>query len=54
VAPSFDPQDVAQTLNSLTAEQIIAMKEAARQAAAHFLADTELANVVTLVDRVLG
>ncbi len=46
VAPSFDPQEVAATLNAVDAPQLAAMQHGARPAAERFHADAEMARVV--------
>jgi glycosyltransferase involved in cell wall biosynthesis len=53
VATSFEPADVAQTLNDLTAEQIEQMQAAAREASQSFNADTEMAKVIQLCRQLL-
>lgn len=53
VAPSFEPRDVAETLNRLTASQIAGMQRAARRAAAVLNADVEMGKVIALYDRLL-
>jgi glycosyltransferase involved in cell wall biosynthesis len=53
VAPSFDPAEVAATLNRLSAEEIQIMRRASRAAAARVNADTEMSKVVELCSRLL-
>lgn len=53
-SPTFDPRDIAGTLNSLTVERIAEMQKAAREAAKVLNADTEMAKVVDLYARLLG
>ena len=53
VAPTFEPVDVATMLNMLTADQVQAMRQAARRAAGQFTADRELSKVVQLFHRLL-
>ena len=53
VAPSFEPVEVAATLNRLGVEEIRAMRQAARVAAAHVNAQTEMRKVVELCNRLL-
>ncbi len=53
VTPSFDPQAAAHTLNSLTPEEIIAMRRSANQAAQLFNADSEMSKMVELYRKVL-
>lgn len=48
IAPSFRPEDIAATLNHTTAEQWIAMQQAARAAARQLNAATEMTKVVDL------
>lgn len=48
VAPSFEPQDIANTLNSLTFEDIAAKRKNARAAAKHINAETERVKLITL------
>ena len=52
-APSFEPADVAATLNRLSAPELGAMQRAARRAAAVLNADVEMAKVVALYRRLL-
>ena len=54
VAPTFEPQDVADTLNRLTVEDIIAMRARAREAADVLNADVEMAKVVNMFKQLLG
>ena len=53
VTPSFDPGEVASTLNRLDVSKIAAMQRAAREAAKIFNADVEMAKVVALYRRLL-
>ncbi|WP_049768786.1 glycosyltransferase [Roseiflexus castenholzii] len=53
VAPSFDPAEVAATLNRLGVDEIRAMRQAARVAAAAINASTEMTKVVELCNRLL-
>ena len=48
VAPSFDPQAVAATLNALDGPRLAAMQQGARRAAEIFHADAEMSKVVAL------
>jgi glycosyltransferase involved in cell wall biosynthesis len=48
VAPSFEPHDIARTLNALTLEDIQAMRRASREAAKVFNAEQEMGKVVRL------
>ena len=48
VAPSFDPRQVAETLNRLDAGQIEGMRRAARQAARLINADLEMQKLIDL------
>jgi glycosyltransferase involved in cell wall biosynthesis len=48
VSPSFDSEAAANTLNSLTIEQIRQMREASRRAAQLFNADTEMSKMLKL------
>ena len=48
VTPSFEPEDVAHTLNQLNRESITAMQAASRQAAEVFNAETEMKKVVQI------
>ncbi len=50
VAPSFEPEAVANLLNSLTVEQIMIMRANAREAASTLNADVEMAKVVRIFD----
>jgi glycosyltransferase involved in cell wall biosynthesis len=54
VAPSFEPQDLAAVLNQTTAEQWIAMQQAAREAAKELNATHEMAKVVQLYARLFA
>lgn len=54
VTPSFEPQDVANTLNQLTIDNIKAMQQASREAAKHLNADVEMGKVVDLYARLLA
>jgi hypothetical protein len=53
-APSFEPADVAATLNALTPEQIAAMRARARIAAGRLNADAEMGKIVGLYRDLLG
>ncbi len=48
VAPSFDPSDIAQILNDLSAEDIDSMKHKALQARKYLNADAEMSKLLTL------
>lgn len=48
VAPSFEPHDIARTLNALTIEDIQAMRQASREAAKVFNAKQEMGKVIRL------
>jgi len=52
IAPTFTPEDLAQTLNGLTVEKINAMKAAAREASKVINADVEVKKLVDLAARV--
>lgn len=54
VSPSFEPRDVAETLNSLDAGRLTAMQNASREAARQFNADKEMGKVLALYDQLLG
>ncbi len=54
VTPSFEPQDVANTLNQLTIDDIKAMQQASREATKHLNADVEMGKVVDLYARLLA
>ena len=54
VASSFEPQDLAAMLNQTTAEQWVAMQQAAREAAKELNADHEMAKVVQLYERLFA
>lgn len=54
VASSFEPQAVADTLNKLTVEAIVAMRARARDAAGALNADVEMAKVVSMFHQLLG
>ncbi|MFP4324031.1 MAG: glycosyltransferase [Anaerolineales bacterium] len=51
VAPSFDPQDIAQTLRALTPEDIMRYKSASRRAAQALNADREMQKMIDAVWR---
>lgn len=53
VAPSFEPAEVAATLNRLGVDEIRAMRRSARIAAAAINASTEMTKVVELCNRLL-
>src|SRR5262249_46644187 len=53
VAKSFEPRDLAETLNGLTAEGIVAARENARQAAKEWNADHEMGKLVKLYEQLL-
>jgi glycosyltransferase involved in cell wall biosynthesis len=48
VAPSFEPRAFADTLNALTTEDLVRMREAARRAARQINADVEMGKVVEM------
>lgn len=54
VADSFRPEDIAQRLNSLTAEQIENFKKASHEAAKELCWEKESSNYVTLIDGLLA
>jgi hypothetical protein len=54
VAPSFDPTEVAATLNQLTPSELRAMKHAARNAAMVLNADLEMGKVIALYEQLFG
>nr|PZN54535.1 MAG: hypothetical protein DIU68_10295 [Chloroflexota bacterium] len=54
VAPSFEAQDIAATLNRLTVEQIEEMRQRARKAAETLNADREMTKVAALYTRLLN
>ncbi len=54
VAPSFNPEDIAKTLNGLAIEQISAMRRASREASKHLNAEVEMGRLVQLYDRTLN
>lgn len=54
IAPSFEPRDLAATLNRLTAEEITRMRAAARRAGQVFNADTQTAKLVDLFQSLLA
>ncbi len=51
---TFDPKDVAKSLNDLAWQQLGEMKQAARRAAAVLNADVEMAKVVAVYHQLLG
>jgi glycosyltransferase involved in cell wall biosynthesis len=53
VAPSFEPHDVADTLNQLTIEDIRKMRAASREASHIFNAEVEMEKVVSLINKML-
>jgi glycosyltransferase involved in cell wall biosynthesis len=53
-APSFEPQDVADTLNKLTVEDIVTMRTRSHEAARILNADIEMKKLVNLFDHLLG
>jgi glycosyltransferase involved in cell wall biosynthesis len=53
VASSFQPQDVARTLNSLTVEQIEEMRKASKRAARELNADKEMKKVCDLIQHLV-
>lgn len=53
VAPSFEPKIVAETLNQLTMEDILKMKDASRKAAKYLNAETEMKKLVELYHNLL-
>jgi glycosyltransferase involved in cell wall biosynthesis len=54
VAPSFEPGDVAATLNALDGSRLTAMQQGARRAAADFHADAEMAKLLELYRALLA
>jgi hypothetical protein len=54
VAPSFEPHDLAATLNAVTHEQWLTMKQAARRAAQQLNAAVEMQKVLDFYARLLG
>jgi hypothetical protein len=54
VAPSFEPAQVAETLNRLTTEEINAMKKKALEARKELNAEIEMGKVMALYKRLLG
>lgn len=54
VAPSFEPQDIAATLNELKAEDFTRMQQGAREATKEINADKEMAKLVSLYQRLLS
>lgn len=54
IAPTFNPADIAATLNRLTFEQIVAMRQAARQAAQQLNARQEMNKVIQLYGQLLS
>ncbi len=53
IAPSFDPQDLAKTVNALTAEDIRRYRHAAREASKVLNAATQLEKVGALLETIL-
>lgn len=54
IAPSFDPHDVARTLNQLTLDQLFKMRQASREAAKEINAEKEMSKLVDLYDRLFN
>jgi len=54
VAPSFEPQDIAATLNELKAEDFISMRHGAREATKEINADKEMSKLVSLYHHLLS
>jgi glycosyltransferase involved in cell wall biosynthesis len=54
IAPSFDAQDVAGMLNSLTVDQIMEMRRSSHEASLELNAENESKKIVALVDRLLN
>lgn len=54
IASTFDPRDVAATLNQLKPEQLITMQQASRAAAQQFNAEKEMGKVIQLYHQLLG
>ena len=54
VAPTFQPYEVAETLNKLEMKDLLRMKEAARKASNQFNAENEMSKVVKLYGRLFG
>lgn len=54
VAPSFEPRDIAATLNGLSAAELASMSTAATEAAKKINADVEMGKVVELYKELLG
>ncbi|MEQ8676820.1 MAG: hypothetical protein RLP44_32835 [Aggregatilineales bacterium] len=54
VSPSFEIMDAAKTLNALTTQQIITMKQNAREASKVLNADVELSKLVTIYRELIG
>jgi len=54
VTPSFSPVAAAEMLNQMRAEEIVAMQQAARQAAQQLNADKEMSKVVDLYGKLLN
>jgi glycosyltransferase involved in cell wall biosynthesis len=53
IAPTFDPEMVAKTLNCMTAEDLLAMRHFARRAAAELNADVEMGKIKALYQHLL-
>jgi glycosyltransferase involved in cell wall biosynthesis len=51
VAPSFDPRDVAETLNQLTNDRLAMMRKASQEAAKKINGESEMRKLVELYDR---
>ncbi len=53
VAPSFEPQALAATLNQITVEDLVMRQSASREAAKKLNADTEMGKLVQVFERLL-
>jgi hypothetical protein len=54
IAPSFEPADMAATLNSLTPERFAEMQEGARRAAHEINAEREMGKLREIYGRLLA
>ena len=54
VAPSFEPQDVAKTLNQLTLDQLLMMRQASKEAAKKINAENEMGKLIELYSRLFS
>ncbi|MFN2492465.1 MAG: glycosyltransferase family 4 protein [Pyrinomonadaceae bacterium] len=54
IAPTFEPRDIAATLNQLNTEQLVSMRSGAREAAREINAEVEMGKVIEIYKELLS